>query len=182
MHEVIVFSGLAGVGTTTLSKDVARMLGRERYTAGPYFRKKAKELGIPLEDTMKFPKEFHRDVDQIMYSHMVSGKAIVIEGWFQGVNAWMHDVDSDRVCVECPDEVRFARIAPRDGVTPLEAKEINLKRELQNAQMFREIYNIDDFTDPRYYTLRVSSEKMGRRELAFYTLGQLGILDQIVSE
>ena len=157
------------------------MLGRERYTAGPYFRKKAKELGIPLEDTLKFPKKFHRDVDQIMYSHMISGEPIVIEGWFQGVNAWMHNVVSDRVYVECPDEVRFSRIAPRDGVTPQEAQIINLERESQNTQMFRQIYRINDFTDPKYYTLRVSSEKMGRQELALYTLGQLGIVDQIVS-
>ncbi len=182
MHEVIIFSGLAGVGTTTLSKDVARMLGRPRYTAGPYFRTKAAELGIALEDTLKFPREFHREVDEIMYGHMVSGQKVVIEGWLQAVNAVLHNVKSDRIYLACKDKTRFSRIAPRDNVTVQEAKRINLEREAQNMQTFNNIYGVENFTDPQYYTLQLSSERMSQKELAIHTLAKLGLLDQIVSE
>jgi cytidylate kinase len=182
MHEVIIFSGLAGVGTTTLSKDVARMLGRERFTAGPYFRNKGAELGIALEDTLKFPREFHREVDEIMYGHMMSGQKVVIEGWFQGVNAFLRKVESDRIYVACLDKTRFSRIAPRDNVTKNQARKINLEREAQNMQMFDEIYGVNDFTDPKYYTLRLCSERMNQKELAIHTLARLGLLDQIVAE
>jgi cytidylate kinase len=67
-------------------------------------------------------------------------------------------------------------------VTKNQARKINLEREAQNMQMFDEIYGVNDFTDPKYYTLRLCSERMNQKELAIHTLARLGLLDQIVAE
>lgn len=139
---IITISGLAGSGTTTVSKILSKKMGIPYISAGDIFRQMALEKNMDILEFSKFAEEnedtdieIDRKQSQIAREH----DDLIIEGRLSA-----HFVDADlKLWFIAPLETRTNRICQREN-KPFEiVKEEIIKRSNSESKRYREIHNID---------------------------------------
>ena len=143
MDLVIAVSGLHGSGKSTYARAMAKAFGLRFISAGLFFRRIARERDLTLEQLTEEAKndlEVDRLIDKMTKQEAEKGN-VVLDGQ---LSAWMSREEADvKMFFTAPDEVRFDRIAKRDGVSFEEAKKQTLMREAVQKERFMRLYGID---------------------------------------
>ncbi len=156
---VITVSGLAGSGTTTLCRNLARYYGFKHIYAGLIFRQMAKEMGMTLEEFQKYA-ELHPEVDREVDRRQVEAARecnVVIEGRLAG---WMVRRADLKIWLDAPIRERAKRVARREGITVEKAFMAIAEREKQNRKRYLNLYGID-IDDLSIYDLVIDTSKWG---------------------
>jgi cytidylate kinase len=136
----IAISGLSGCGNTTLSRLLADRLGLKciNYT----FRNLAQEKGISFEEMCALAQEddqwdIYLDRHQV---EMARKESCVLASrlaiWF------LREADC-KIYLYASPEVRFKRIAHREGKALEEVARITQERDERDVRRYRRLYNVD---------------------------------------
>lgn len=140
---VVAIGGLHGTGKTTYAKALAQQFNLRHLSAGMIFRQLAEEEGLTLQEFASKAEEdpsIDQRVDDIVKKEAELG-SIIIDGQLA---AWMTGDKADiKIYLTAPDEIRFKRIAHRDGLTFRDAEYVTKERETRERRRFKELYKID---------------------------------------
>ncbi len=140
---IITVSGPHGTGKSTYAKALAEAFRLRYVSAGELFRDLARQKGLSLEAFSRIAAEdstIDRAIDEMTKAEAKEG-AVVIDAQ---LSAWMVKELADvKVLIVAVDDVRFGRIAERDGITVEEARKQTLARELIQRQRYERYYGID---------------------------------------
>lgn len=143
MCKVIAIGGLHGTGKSTYAKAVAGEFGLRLSSAGKLFREIAGERGLSLEEMSELAKRdpsIDEEIDALTKREVEKG-SVVVEGQLV---AWMAGEAADmRIYLFAPDELRFKRIAERDGLDIGRAREQTRIREAAQKERYLNLYGID---------------------------------------
>ncbi len=146
---IVAISGFGGTGKTTLASLLKEALEREGFKVviyTPTLRDLAKERGVSLleiqEEAARNPRidleldeTTRRKVAELEKSHDV----VVVASWL----AIFVIRKAFKVFLYAPFEVRIKRLAERDGISLEEARALSLKREAQNRERWKSLYNLE---------------------------------------
>jgi len=153
---IITVSGPHGTGKSTYAKALAEALGLRYVSAGGLFRDLAKQHSLSLEAFS------HRAADDPSIDRMLDERTkaeaekggVVIDAQ---LGAWMvKDLADVKILLTAPDEVRFKRIAERDGSDMTHAMRETENRESIQKQRYKKYYGID-VTDLSIYDLKIDT-------------------------
>jgi len=153
----ITISGPPGSGTTTVARLLAEKLGYKLISAGEIFRKLASERGMTLEEFSKYAEsnpdiDFH--IDKLQKEMAEKEDNVVVEGRLSG---WMVK-DAFKVWIYADAEVRYRRIAQREGKDIARVKNETKRREELEKRRYKKFYSID-LNDVSVYHLAINSER-----------------------
>lgn len=174
-RPTITVSGLAGTGSSTLSRVVAGRLGLEYEYAGGIFRTEAAHRGMSLAEFSELCERdpaVDRSLDDRQLQLLRSG-GLLLEGRMAG---WLaHDDGLSHVLtvwVECDDDERFRRLGERDGGDHDEVRERTFAREASETDRFRRFHGAD-ILDTSIYDLVVDSTSTSADDLADVVVAHL---------
>ncbi len=145
---IIIITGLHGVGKSTYAAPLAREFNLKHVSTGSVFRLIAEKKGFTLaqlSEICKKSSEFDREIDSVTLSLLDSGGVVLdslLAGWFA------RDVESFKICLKAPFEVRCGRIALRENRPVEEIVSETIMREDSERKRFMDYYgfNIDDLS------------------------------------
>ena len=153
---IITVSGPHGAGKSTYAKALAEALQLRYVCAGEFFRDLAKERGVTLETFSQIAaadSAIDRVIDERTKAEAKKG-GVVIDAQ---LGAWMvKDLADLKVLIVAPDDVRFRRIAERDGISIQEARKQTLAREAIQKQRYEKYYGLD-VSDLSIYDLKIDT-------------------------
>lgn len=159
----ITISGLAGTGTSTLAKELAKTLGYTFNSSGNMFRELAKSLGLTLnqldilsQQDSRYDIELDKRVKQFADSH----KDCVIDSRL----AWYFVPDSVKVKLVCDDKTRFGRIAGRENISLETAEQETREREEAMNDRYLRYYGIDKFDRDENFDLIINTKDKSVKE------------------
>ena len=153
---IITMSGPHGTGKSTYAKALAKALNLRYVSAGELFRNLAKQHKMSLE---AFSHRAANDpsIDQMLDERTkaeAKNGGVVIDAQ---LGAWMvRDLADVKVLLTAPDDVRFKRIAERDGSDIADAQRETKNREAIQEQRYKKYYGID-VTDLSIYDLKLDT-------------------------
>ncbi len=136
-------------------------------SAGNIFRQIAKERGYSLEEFSVKAKDLPNidlEIDERTKAEGKIDNTVVdaqLAAHFTPKNT---DPDSPKIlkiCITASPEVRWKRVAKRDGVTVEEAKKETLIREQMERERFSSLYGID-IDDMSVYDIIISSDTLSK--------------------
>ena len=159
----ITISGLPGSGTTTVAELLAEKLGWKVISAGEVFRRLAMERGMSLEEFSRYAEE-NPDID-IYIDRMQRDLAekeenVVVEGRLSG---WMIK-DAFKVWIYADPEIRYERIAKREGIELSRARVETKRREELERRRYKKSYSID-IDDISIYHVAINSGLFNAEEI-----------------
>lgn len=165
----ITVGGLAGTGSSTLSRLLATRLGLDYEYAGGIFRQEAARRDLTVEQFNHMCEQdpvVDRSLDERQLELLRDG-GLLLEGRMAG---WLaHDAGLDDVLtvwVTCDDDVRFRRLRDRDGGVDLdEVRQRTLAREASEQDRFERFHGAD-ILDLDIYDLVLDSTTTPPRKLA----------------
>lgn len=175
MVRIITVSGKIAVGTTTLSKNLAHVLGWKYVNFGELQRKFDRKNGIHenMQGALSRSDEHEKSIEKIGEKMLKKDKNIIYEAWLSGFLARNYK-DVLRVLLICShDDIRVDRVANRENISIAEAKKWIKQRESENFEKWKKLYGDYDFWDPKYFNLVIDTYKKGPME----TLGK--VLDKL---
>lgn len=186
-YRNVTISGLPGAGSTTLGKHLAKHLGFHYHSGGDFMRQYAIDNGFfdPKQSVhhsaTAYPDDFDRRVDYEMRNNIITKQGFVYESWLSGFLA-QGAPDVLKILIYCSDDaVRVDRIANRDDVSIIEAKEHIFAREHKNLEKWINMYTKEwgewvvtpgtvgtqepiYFWKPELYDLAIDTYKLGKEE------------------
>ena len=148
-HSVISISGLAGTGTTTISKLLAEKLGYEHVYAGAIIRDMAREKKMDIlefNDYIKEHTELDVQVDNLIVEKAREGEKI-LEGRLSGAMLSKNNIPALKVLLTVSPEEQIRRVSDRDNQNLEEAKMSIEKREKGNEKRYKELYPDIDYNE-----------------------------------
>ncbi|MET0729449.1 MAG: (d)CMP kinase [Acidimicrobiales bacterium] len=172
---LITISGLAGSGTTTVSRLVAEALKLERVPGGEVFRQMAAEAGMSLAEFGAYAQD-HPHIDQELDRRLVQRAEdghCVMESRLAGWLATRAGLPAVRAWIDCSEAVRAERVALRDGTSTEQAIVDNkVRADLERAR-YLAVYDID-IEDRAVYDLVLDSTDARPADLADVILARAG--------
>ncbi|MDI9609899.1 MAG: AAA family ATPase [Archaeoglobales archaeon] len=154
----ITISGPPGSGKTTVAKLLSEKLKVKLISAGEVFRQLAFDRGMGLEDFSRFAEsnpEIDIMIDRVQRELAEKEKEAIVEGRLSG---WMiRDADL-KVYIFADPEVRYSRIAKREGKDISTVKRETKLREEIEKRRYHKFYSID-LEDWRIYDLIINSSR-----------------------
>lgn len=174
-YTKITIGGISGTGKGTVSKLLAERLGFERSSVGDFFRELAKERGfdslLEFQQHIQDPENGDQSIDEMVDERTKQyGKEhdrFVMEG---RLCAYMIP-EAFNILLLCDDR-RFARIAEREGISTEAAKEQTLQREALYSDLYKRVYDIDDYLNPERYDFAIDTSEITPEE----------VVDQIITQ
>lgn len=161
----ITISGPPGSGKTTVAKILSERLKIKLISAGEVFRRLAFEKGMSLEEFSKHAElnpEIDILVDKVQREMAEKEKDAIIEGRLSG---WMIKNAELKVYIFADAEVRYSRIAKREGKDLSVVRKETLLREEVEIRRYQKFYGID-IEDWRIYDLIINSNRMSPEKIA----------------
>lgn len=153
---VITVSGPHGTGKSTYAKALADAFRLRYVSAGKLFRDLAKERGVSLEVFSQMAAQdpaIDRIIDERTKTEGERGN-VVIDAQ---LGAWMlKEIADVKVLIVASDDVRFRRIAARDGISVEEARKVTLAREAIQRERYLKYYGLD-VNDQSIYDLTIDT-------------------------
>lgn len=175
-YKNITVSGKIATGTSTLAKNLQRVLGWEHINTGALQRQYDREHGVnENEHGAALRSDDHeREMEAFAKKTLTEKSHIVYEAWLSGFVA-RKIPGVLRVLVFCSDDaIRIDRVANRDKVSIDEAKRFIHTRETENISKWKELYGDYDFWDPKYYNVVIDTFSSGQMETLGKVLDLLG--------
>ncbi len=158
MKRVITISGLHGTGKTSVANRIAEEFGLRIVSVGSLFRSLAKERGITLEEFSRIAEhdtKIDRMLDDRLKKEAEKGD-VILDGQ---LSAWMAGDKADlRILLVAPLEIRYQRIADRDGISLQQATNQTSAREKSERTRYRKLYGIN-IADLSVYDLVLNTGK-----------------------
>jgi predicted cytidylate kinase len=174
-YKIITISGKIASGTTTLAKNLARILKWEYFNAGDIQRQydRLHHIHENKQGAASRPDEHERQIDAFTKKMLTEKTNLIYEAWLAGFMA--QGIDKIlKVLVICSNEaLRIDRVVNRENISVEEAKIWIKNREEENISKWKKLYGNYDFWDPKYYDLIIDTYSSGRME----TVGK--VLDKI---
>ena len=152
----ITITGLAGVGTSTTGKLLAQKLGCEFMSGGNIFRSYADELDISLnelETKALTDHSFDKELDARQKKYGEENDTFVFESRL----GYYFIPDSVKVKFVCDFDERIRRISQREDRSIEEVKKLTLEREEAIRIRYKDLYDIDNFTDDKHFDLVIDT-------------------------
>lgn len=165
---IITIGGLAGSGTTTVSKILSDMMGIPYISAGDIFRQMAIEHDMDILEFSRYAEEnvqIDRQIDQKQAEIAGQKDELIVEG---RLSAYFVDADL-KVCLTTPLDVSAERVSKRENKTPEIAKSEIIKRGKSEAKRYQEIHNID-INSLDTYDLIINSHSFSPESIAHIIL------------
>ncbi len=155
MTTIITISGLPGSGTSTAARLLAERTGMKMISSGEVFRELAVERGLSLEEFSGIA-ETDENIDAELDAGLLKkvGPGCILEGRLTGHLLHREGIDSLKVWLKAPLEVRVQRIAQREDDD--EVHEKTVKRERSEFQRYKKYYGID-LDDMSVYDMVIDS-------------------------
>lgn len=161
----ITISGPPGSGKTTVAKILSEKLKIKLISAGEVFRQLAFEKGMSLEEFSKFAEsnpEIDILIDRVQKEMAEKEKDAIVEGRLSG---WMIKEADLKVYIFADPEVRYSRIAKREGKDlSTVRRETKLREEIEKRR-YQKFYSID-LGDWRLYDLVINSNRISAEKIA----------------
>ncbi|MCX8172493.1 MAG: AAA family ATPase [Archaeoglobaceae archaeon] len=161
----ITISGPPGSGKTTVAKILSEKLKIKLISAGEVFRQLAFERGMNLEDFSKFA-ESNPDIDilidKVQREMAEKENDAIVEG---RLSAWMIKDADLKVNIFADPEIRYSRIAKREGKDVSTVKRETKLREEIEKRRYQKFYGID-LGDWRIYDLIINSNRISAEKIA----------------
>jgi cytidylate kinase len=139
----ITISGPPGSGTTTVAKILAQKLGFKLISAGDVFRQLAAKKGMTVEEFSQYAEgnpDIDKLIDKTQQEMAEKEKNVVVEGRLSG---WFVKNADLKVWIFADPEVRYARVANREGKDiTIVRQETRLREELEKRR-YTKFYSID---------------------------------------
>lgn len=145
-YKNIIVSGLPGAGSTTLAKRLSKRLKWNYFSGGEWMRAYAIANGLfdgsqkLHHDQSIIQDEIDRQMDYGMRENMEKKDGNVYDSWLCGFLAQGVKGTFKILCLCSDDAVRVDRIANRDELTIVEAKEHVFDREKKNVEKWNKMY------------------------------------------
>uniref|UniRef100_A0A7C3RDI3 Cytidylate kinase n=1 Tax=Archaeoglobus fulgidus TaxID=2234 RepID=A0A7C3RDI3_ARCFL len=139
----ITISGPPGSGTTSAAKIVAQKLGLKLISAGEIFRQLAAKKGMTLEEFSQYAEEnpeIDRLIDQTQKEMAEKERNAVVEGRLSG---WFVKDADLKVWIFAEPEIRYSRIAKREGKDLAAVRHDTKLREELEKRRYWKFYSID---------------------------------------
>lgn len=147
---VIIITGPAGVGKSTLAHLLSRKYKIKFYTGSDFFTGIARKFGYnptgkdwwDTKDGLKFLQErktnpeIDRRVDEVMMRKVKEGNAVVTSWTLPYLGA-----DGIKIFITASQEERAKRISKRDRISFNNALRIIKERDKENKELYKKIYN-----------------------------------------
>uniref|UniRef100_A0A7J2TIP7 Cytidylate kinase n=1 Tax=Archaeoglobus fulgidus TaxID=2234 RepID=A0A7J2TIP7_ARCFL len=161
----ITISGPPGSGKTTVAKILSEKLKIKLISAGSVFRQLAKEKGMSLEDFSRLAEinpEIDILIDKMQREMAEREKNAIIEG---RLSAWMIKDADLKVLIFAEAEVRYSRIAKREGKDIYIVRQETKMREEMEKRRYQKYYgiNVDDWS---VYDLIINSTRLSAEKIA----------------
>jgi len=161
----ITISGLPGSGTTTVAKILASKLNYKLISAGEVFRQLAREKGYSLEEFSKYAEsnpDIDLYIDKLQKELAEKEENAIVEGRLSG---WMIKDADLKVWIFADEDVRYARVAKREGKDVVEIRKKTKSREEYEKSRYRKFYGID-IDDWSIYHLIINSGHFDAESIA----------------
>ncbi|MEM0482127.1 MAG: cytidylate kinase family protein [Nitrososphaerota archaeon] len=171
---VVIVSGLAASGKSTLSRLLAEKLGVERYSGGEALKEIAKKKGFDTsgnrwwesEAGMQFLALRERDgsLDRMVDEELLwlaRRGGVVIDSW---VLPWLFE-GGFKVWLKADRDVRAERLAKRAGVSIGEARRILEERDARNMELYRRLYGLKLGEDFNPFHLILDTSRLSGEEV-----------------
>jgi len=161
----ITISGLPGSGTTTVARIISKKLGLMLISAGDVFRQLASQRGMTVEEFSKYADEnpeVDRRIDKTQQELAEAENDVVVEGRLSG---WFVKDADLRVWIFADPEIRYQRIAKREGKDLVVAKHETKMREDLEKRRYQKFYSID-IDDWTVYDIILNSGKFSAEAIA----------------
>lgn len=172
---IITISGLAGTGTTSLSRELRDALGYEYIYAGQIFRDEAALRDMSIDafvELLKKNPEIDKSIDLKMVEHAKSNDKIILEGRLTAYMMEKHGIPALKILLVTPYEVSTQRVADREGISLEEADRVVKKRDKTDHERYLDFYDID-IHDEAIYDYVIDSNKLTIQQEVDMILGIL---------
>ncbi|MEM0139329.1 MAG: cytidylate kinase family protein [Ferroplasma sp.] len=162
---IITISGESGSGKTTVGQLLAKTLNYEFISGGFFFRKKAEQYRMELNEFSKYAEshpEIDREEDEMIVNFLRSHDNIVLESRLSGFMAYKNNIQSFRIYLNANFTTRLNRLMGRDsGVTRSQI----IGRERSEIIRYMEFYGID-YRTYSYYNYIIDTDSCTPDEIA----------------
>ena len=185
-YSSVAISGQPGAGRSTLLanlKPFLVQLGWEFFSGGEWSRQFSIEAGNKDPDELThhlatdYGEEVDHQIDAAMRTKLSDPQThVAVESWIAGWNmrGLPHVL---KVLLLCDTALRIDRIVNRDNITVEETKQHLKERESANFGKWKQMYQTDDFWDPKYYDLVIDTYSHGPKETLDVVLQTLGYFE-----
>lgn len=163
MNEIISISGLPGSGTSTAADLLSKKTGMEIVSSGEIFRALAAKYDMSLEEFSKHAESDDKidlELDKGLLDKAVPGN--ILEGRLTGHMLQRNGIDSFRVWLKAPLEVRVERIEQREGDEDIYKRTV--EREESEYYRYKKYYGID-LDDMSVYDMVIDSSEHSPEEI-----------------
>jgi len=162
---LVALGGPAGSGKSSAGRRAAELLELEYVSAGSLFRQEAARRGLDLAAfgaLAERDKSIDQHLDETMVRLAEPGR--LLDGRIVGALCRREGRSLAYVCVTASDEVRFERIARRDGIDLEVARRLTVEREESERRRYWKYYEID--LDAERPDRTIDSSTMGIEKVA----------------
>ncbi|MCJ7479255.1 MAG: AAA family ATPase [Candidatus Nanohaloarchaeota archaeon QJJ-7] len=172
-EKIFTVSGLTGVGTGTLSELLAEHYGLEHIDAGHFFREKAEEHGMSINEFRSEAErieeeenvDFDQEWDRTALEYAFKKDELLLEARLSGV--LLQDIAEVRVWVECDPRTVAERLKGRETLAEkIPAEDVNVEeivdhiqqRNQEDLETYREKYGVDPSKE-EYYNIVIDNSR-----------------------
>ena len=161
---IITIFGLAGTGTSSCGKLLAKKLGYEFISTGGLFRAQAEELGLTLheyEKNINNNPEKDKEFDQKIEKLGQEKDNLIIDSRL----AWYFIPQSIKIKFQCSDEIRLKRVCDRDNVSREDARHKTFFRETSHMNRYTQTYGLADYTADEHFNFIIDTNSLTPEEI-----------------
>lgn len=160
----ITLSGLAGTGTSTVGRAVAKKLNLKFVSSGDFCRQLGAELGLTInqfDELCKIDSSYDKKVDQRMVEFGKNNDNFLAEGRM----TWYFIPDAFKIKLDCTLDERIRRIGMRENKSTEIALKETLGRQEVVADRFKNAYKVENCADNGNFDMIIDTTNISVEEV-----------------